>query len=83
MPPSEIVAAVVRRQQVRTSVALHRVKLLLEIANGTFRANRNANSATLAHLRLLQRAEMIDFPDGSAGPSITEDVAVSLLLRDV
>ena len=82
VPPSEVVAAVVRRQQLRASVALHRVKLLLEIANDTFRANRNANPGTLAHLRFLQRAEMIDFPDGSAGPSITEDVAVSLLLRD-
>lgn len=42
------------------------------------RANHNANSATLAHLRFLQRAEMIDFPAGSAGSSITDDVWFSI-----
>lgn len=80
VPPREQVAAVVRRQHLRGAVSLHRVKLLLDIANGEFRSNRNANERTLMHLRFLERAQMIDYPVGSATPVLAHDVAFSLAI---
>lgn len=78
LPPADQVATAVRRQQLRGAVSLHRVKVLLDIANGDFRANRNANGATMAHLLFLQRGEMITYPTGSATPTPSDDVAFSL-----
>lgn len=77
LPPADRVAAMVRRQQLRGAVSLHRVKVLLDVANGCFRSNRNANGA-IAHLRFLQRAEMITYPTGGATPVLSADVAFSL-----
>jgi len=78
-PPTEQTAAVVRRQQLRSAVSLHRVKVIVDIANGTFRGNRNSKPGTTAHLRFLESAGMVAFVASQTTPVLADDVRFSLL----